>query len=268
MNNRIDKFKAKLREFYKNNKRDFPWRKTDNPYKILVSEIMLQQTQTGRVIEKYARFLKAFPTFSHLAHAPQNTVLKEWQGLGYNRRALYLQRTARTVCEKYNGILPSLKEELVTLPGVGPNTAGAVIAFAFNKPAVFIETNIRRVFIHEFFREKEGVADKELYPFIEASLDTKNPRDFYYALMDYGVYLGKAGTNPNRKSKHYKTQTTFEGSVRQMRGKILKLLINGEKDTLLLAKEFENRRFFNEALRQLIGEEFIEKKGRKITLKS
>ncbi len=228
---------------------------------------MLQQTQTGRVVDKYVAFLKAFPSFSHLTKAPQSNVLTVWQGLGYNRRALYLKRTAETVCEKYKGNLPSLKEELMTLPGIGPNTAGAVIAFAFNKPAVFIETNIRRVFIHEFFREKENVTDKELYPLIAASLDMKNPRQFYYALMDYGAYLGKTVTNPNRKSKHYKIQTKFEGSVRQVRGKILKLLIEKPLSRKALEEHFENREFLIRALSELTSEGFITEKNYSFSIK-
>ena len=147
----IPEFRKKIRSFYKENKREFAWRNTSDPYEILVSEMMLQQTQTGRVIEKYASFLNAFPTVSHLSKASTSEVLKAWQGLGYNRRALYLKRTAEIICEKHDGTFPKLKEELVELSGIGENTAGAVIAFAYNEPVIFIETNIRRVFIHEFF---------------------------------------------------------------------------------------------------------------------
>lgn len=265
---KIPGFKKKIYTFYKENKREFDWRNTTDPYKIIVSEMMLQQTQTGRVIEKYADFIHALPSVSHLAKAPTSEVLRLWQGLGYNRRALYLKRTAEIICETYNNAFPSLKEELVKLPGVGPNTAGAVMAFAYNLPVVFIETNIRRVFIHEFFREKEKVSDQQIYPFIENSLDTKNPRDWYYALMDYGAYIGKTTTNPNRKSETYSKQSKFEGSIRQVRGAILKLLLEKVMSETALSKQFENKEFYNQAIKQLIKEGFVEKIGNSISLKS
>lgn len=261
-------FRNKVWDFYNQNKRDFAWRKTTDPYKIVVSEMMLQQTQIGRVIEKYAVFLKAFPTVSHLAKAPTSDVLRVWQGLGYNRRALYLKRTAEILCEKHNGTFPRLKSDLVNLPGVGINTAGAVIAFAYNQPVIFIETNIRRVFIHEFFREKEKVSDQEIYPLIEATIDTKNPRDYYYSLMDYGAYLGKTIVNPNRRSETYSKQSIFEGSRRQVRGIILKLLVEKPLTDKILAKQFENSKFYDEALKQLEKEGFIVRKSNKLSLKS
>lgn len=233
---------------------------------------MLQQTQTGRVIEKYNNFLKTFPTVSHLSKAPQSEVLKHWQGLGYNRRALYLKRAAVIICEKYNGTFPNLKSELIKLPGVGVNTAGAVIAFAHNIPAVFIETNIRRVFIHEFFREKENVSDQEIYPLIEGSLPhpegvSWDVRNFYYALMDYGAYLSKLETNPNRKSEHYRKQSSFNGSPRQARGQILKLLLKRPLDKMSLEKNVANVHF-KTALEQLQQEGFIEEKENNLYLKS
>ncbi len=228
--------------------------------------MMLQQTQTSRVIEKFAEFIKAFPTVSRLSKADQKDVLKLWQGLGYNRRALYLLQTARTICEKHNGRVPSLKEKLVTLPGVGNNTAGAVIAFAHNFPAIFIETNIRRVFIHEFFREKEKVSDQEIFPLIEATLDQKNPREWYYALMDYGAYLSKFETNPNRKSMHYKKQSKFDGSMRQVRGKILKLLLEKPHSMQEFEKLFDEKEYLIKALYQLEKEGFILCSGKNVFL--
>lgn len=264
----IPEFRKKIRKFYKESRREFPWRDTYNPYEIFVSEMMLQQTQTGRVTEKYAVFLKAFPTISHLSKAPASDVLKIWQGLGYNRRALYLKRTAEILCERHNGTFPRLKSDLVKLPGVGENTAGAVIAFAYNQPVIFIETNIRRVFIHEFFREKEKVSDQEIYPLIEATIDTKNPRDYYYSLMDYGAYLGKTIVNPNRRSETYSKRSMFEGSRRQVRGIILKLLVEKPLRDKILAKQFENSKFYGEALKQLEKEGFIVRKSNKLSLKS
>jgi len=263
----IPTFQNKIRSFYKENKREFPWRNTTDPYKIVVSEIMLQQTQTARVVEKYVAFISAFPTVSRLANANQTDVLKLWQGLGYNRRALYLKRTAEIVCEKHGGTFPEHKRELIKLPGIGVNTAGAVIAFAYNTPIVFIETNIRRVFIHEFFRETQIVSDHQLYPLIEASLDIKNPRDWYYALMDYGAYLGKIEQNPNRKSLSYSKQSKFDGSQRQARGKLLKLLLIKARTLSSLDKEFVNKNHLQNAVEQLVKEGFITKKEGKLYLK-
>lgn len=260
-------FKNKIFEFYKKNKRDFAWRNTTDPYKILVSEIMLQQTQTSRVIEKYSNFLNAFPTIKDLAIAQQSEVLQLWQGLGYNRRALYLKRTAEIITSDYNQIFPTDLITLMSLPGIGKNTAGAISAFAFNKPVIFIETNIRRVFIHEFFKLQTAVDDKQILPLIQQTLDLTNPRDWYYALMDYGAYLATTTINPNRKSKHYTKQSKFEGSQRQVRGKILKLLLVSELKPDLLEGNFEDKVKYTKALEQLISEGFVEIETNLIRLK-
>ena len=222
----IKKFQNKIYSHYRKNKRDFPWRKAITPYKIVVSEIMLQQTQAPRVIEKFKLFIKTFPNFESLAHAPLKDILTVWQGLGYNRRALGLKKLAEIIVTKYNGRLPKTPEELVHLPWIGPHTAGSIAAYAFNYPSIFIETNIRSIFIHEFFGDTTDISDKALLPYIEAVLDRNNPRDWYNALMDYGTWLKATRPNPSRKSKHYTKQSTFEGSNRKLRGMILKLLTN------------------------------------------
>ena len=201
-----------------------PRRETRDPYKILVSEIMLQQTQVSRVLEKYGSFLKSFPTIRELAHAASGDVLRAWQGLGYNRRALLLKRCAEEVVERFGGVIPQERADLESLPGIGKATAGSMRAFAFNKPDVFIETNIRSVYIHHFFGDRSDVIDAALVPYIAKTLDRKNPREWYYALMDYGVYLKSIMPNPNRKSRHYTRQSRFEGSDRQIRGRALKIL--------------------------------------------
>lgn len=209
-----------LKNFYKKNKRaHLPWRKTKDPYKILVSELMLQQTQVSRVLIKYDSFLKKFPTFEVLASAPLSDVLKEWQGLGYNRRAKFLHQTAKIVMGEYTGRFPKDPAVIETLPGVGHYTARAVVAFAFNIPVVCIETNIRTVFMHFYFKDKETISDKEILPLIERDLKKSKmePRDFYAALMDYGSYLKANGVRINNKSKHYTKQSKFEGSIRQKR---------------------------------------------------
>jgi A/G-specific adenine glycosylase len=215
---------------YRKHFRVFPWRETSDPYKILVSEIMLQQTQTDRVRVKYAEWLTHFPTFESLAKVPLQKVLKTWQGLGYNRRALALKRAAEVVVKEYGGKLPADYEKILDLPGIGPYTAGAVMAFAFNKPFPIIETNIRTVYIHFFFENQFGqIHDKELMPIIERTMDRDNPREWYYALMDYGVMLKKTIGNLNTRSKHYTKQTKFIGSNRQIRSSILKAITQSKK---------------------------------------
>lgn len=224
---RIAAFQELIFDYYQKYGRALPWRNTSNPYRILVSEFMLQQTQVRRVLLKYNPFLKKFPDLKTLSHASLREVLQEWQGLGYNRRALMLHKLAKRVVAEYGGKLPRDSKLLNELPGVGKGTAGAICTFAFNQPAVFIETNIRRVFIHHFFSKKASVADTEIFPFIEQTLDAKNPRAWYYALMDYGAELGRTSMrdNPNKKSSHYAKQSKFAGSDRELRGKIIKLVV-------------------------------------------
>lgn len=212
-------------DYYQRNKRVLEWREHVTPYGVFVSEVMLQQTQVPRVIVKFPEFTNRFPDFASLAAAPVKEVLAAWQGMGYNRRGLYLKRSAEIIMEQYGGILPENPVLIDELPGIGPATAAAIVTYAFNKPTVFIETNIRRVFIHHFFADSHEISDVQLYPYVAQTLDQENPREWYYALMDYGTYLAKTVPNPNRKSKHYVKQSTFEGSMRQIRGLILRLLI-------------------------------------------
>ena len=219
-------FKKLIWDYYKKHGRNLPWRRTRDPYRILVSEIMLQQTQVVRVIPKYQVFLKRFPTFSKLAYTQLGDVLKTWQGLGYNRRAKYLWTTAQQVIMEHGGKLPSDPAILQKLPGIGPNTAGALVAFAFNKPVVFIETNIRSVFIHEFFKNKRFITDKDILLLIERTCpaEPRRSREWYYALMDYGAMLKATKPNPSRRSVHHSRQSQFEGSNRQLRGAIIRIL--------------------------------------------
>ncbi len=221
----IRDFQETIYRYYLKHKRDFPWRSTDNQYFILVSEIMLQQTQVERVIEKYKKFISIFPDFSTLARANLKEVFTVWHGLGYNRRALSLLNIAQTVMTRYGGNLPVTVEELEALPGIGKATAGAILAFAFNIPVVLIETNIRRVFIHHFFHNSGSIKDRDILLFIEQTLDRAHPRKWYYALMDYGSMLKRQGENPNRRSAGYRQQSPFEGSDRKIRGRLLELLI-------------------------------------------
>lgn len=225
MTRREQRFIRAVWEFYSHHKRsELPWRKTHDPYRILVSEVMLQQTQVERVIPAYKKFLATFKTVETLAGAPLGLVLRAWQGLGYNRRAKLLHTCAQTIVREYHGRFPKTYRELVALPGIGPYTAGAVLAFAYNTPTPFIETNIRSVFIHHFFNDATDVSDAEIFPYITRTCDTQNPRTWYWALMDYGTFIKKTYGNPNSRSKHYVPQSTFRGSDRQIRGAIIHAL--------------------------------------------
>jgi A/G-specific adenine glycosylase len=186
---------------------------------------MLQQTQAERVAGKFSEFLESFPDFTTLSRTPLPDLLAAWQGLGYNRRAVALKRCAEAVVTGHNAHLPDSVPLLEKLPGIGHYTARAVAAFAFNRPTVFIETNIRAVFIHHFCHDRDGVKDQELLPMIAATLDQENPRVWYNALMDYGVMLKKAHRNPARRSAHHTTQSPFRGSNRELRSRILQTLL-------------------------------------------
>ncbi len=220
----INDFKKIIWNYYASNGRLFEWRHTDDPYKVFISEVMLQQTQTARVAQKFPPFIAKFPDFKSLAQASLKDVLLQWQGLGYNRRGMYLHQAAQIILEQHGGMLPNDPEILVALPGIGKATAASICAFAYNNPTVFIETNIRAVFIHFYFNGKNAIDDRDIFPLVKATLDQDNSRDWYYALMDYGVMLKKTLVNPSRKSRHHHKQSKFEGSDRQIRGMILRIL--------------------------------------------
>lgn len=257
-------FREKVYRHYRAHGRDLPWRRTGDPYAILVSEIMLQQTQVERVAGKYGEFMARFPDPGTLARAPLRDVLAAWQGMGYNRRAIALREGAERILKVHGGEIPRTVAELMDLPGVGRATACAVAAFAFGLAAPFIETNIRRVFIHFFFPGRQDVKDAELMPLVERTMDRKSPRHWYYALMDYGVMLRREVENPNRRSAHYRRQPSFEGSTRQMRGRILKALISGGGMTEagLAAGLGIDPSALRERLAALITEGFIRRRGR------
>lgn len=241
--------------------RTFLWRETTDPYHIFVSEVMLQQTQTHRVIEKYRLFIDQFPTVQSLAQASLREVLFFWQGLGYNRRALALQKSAQIILEHYNGSIPNNPDKLIELPGIGKATAASICAFAFNQPTIFIETNLRTVYIHQFFSDKPLVHDQELFPLIEQTLEKTKARLWYYALMDYGVMLKKKLPNPSRKSVHHIKQSTFIGSDRQIRGAILRELtaysVLSQEELFIALNEDKIR--VEKVLNALIKEGFIKK---------
>lgn len=257
-------FTEKVWKYYrKEGRHTLPWRKTKNPYRILVSEVMLQQTQAERVIPKYQSFLKRFPTVRVLAEASLGEVLRGWQGLGYNRRAKMLHECAKEITRKFRGRIPRLFEELKSLPGIGDYTAGAILAFAYNIPIPIIETNIRTVIIHHFFKDSTDVSDREIFRYIERTLDRENPREWYYALMDYGAYLKKTIGNESVRSRHYTKQSIFKNSDRQIRGAIVRALTEGGKTRKVLHAElpFDAQRI-DEQVERLLAEGLIVKEGR------
>jgi A/G-specific adenine glycosylase len=264
----VRRFRDTIYGYYRVHKREMPWRQTYNPFRILVSEFMLQQTQVERVMGKYGDFLAKFPDFESLAGAPWPEVLAVWQGLGYNRRALSLKRLAQSVMEDWGGALPTTIEDLRSLPGIGPATAGAVLAFAFEQPVVFIETNIRRVFLHFFFADQESVTDREILPLVAETLDRQRVRDWYYALMDYGAKLKGDFPNPNRRSAHYARQSPFNGSNRKVRGQILKTLLGEPVSSVEeLAQTMGISQARTEAaLEQLLAEGFVIRSGERLCL--
>lgn len=249
---------------------DLPWRKTIDPYAILVSELMLQQTQVARVIPKYQQFMEQFPSLEKLSLASLPEVLVIWQGLGYNRRARYLWQLANLLTSRNQHTLPCTLSELESLPGIGPYTAAAVMAFAYNQPALVIETNVRSVVLYHFFPNQDKVSDAHLRPILEACLPLVEPRLWYAALMDYGSHLKSVIPNPSRKSKHHVVQSRFIGSVRQVRGEIVRVLSHrlgyqgdyGEIKQLMSG----NTEYFELAVDQLCHEQLIYRNGNLLIL--
>ncbi len=271
MTKKQEAFVKTVTDFYTTNGRhDLPWRQTHEPYKILVSEIMLQQTQVARVITKYDEFLRLFPTVQSLAKAPLGAVLTAWQGLGYNRRAKMLHQCARTIVDEYKGDWPTDIATLRSLPGIGPYTAGAVAAFAFSIPSTIIETNVRTVYLHHFFSNQSDVPDTALLPIITATLDHDDPRSWYYALMDYGSHLKQTIGNKNTQSKHYTKQSKFAGSDRQIRGAIIRALSATDGGVILtnIAKQISSTDTdrLQGQLTKLLAEQMVEKVGSKYQL--
>lgn len=271
MTNDIECFQQTVRDYYAQHARVLPWRKLNYPeqeiaYQVLVSEFMLQQTQVPRVIEKYETWLAAYPRLSDVARADFADILAHWNGLGYNRRARFLFEACKLIQNDYIGIIPHDIKTLQSIKGIGYNTAAAIIVYAYNKPIAFIETNIRTVFIYHFFQNQEPVADSQLLPLVDSTMDKTNPREWFWALMDYGSYIKKHIDNVGKKSKHYVKQSSFKGSKRQLRGTILKLLINGEKSYKELRFLCENDNRLNSVLLELEKEKLLTKTGVLYTL--
>lgn len=266
----IRDFRDELYRYYdQHGRHDLPWRQTVNgvfePYLIVVSELMLQQTQVSRVTPKFEHFIQKFPDFRSLAAASLGDVLVEWQGLGYNRRAKFLWQLANDVVAMHDGVLPEEPMELVKLPGIGKNTAGAICAYAWNKPELFIETNVRTVYFHHFFADRQGIDDKEILELLVQTIDPDEPRQFYWALMDYGTHLKSTVGKTIHRSKHYTKQSKFEGSKRQVRGRVIRLLTANPATFADLASDIEDDRLA-EVMQDLLNEGLVVETGKDFRL--
>ena len=266
-------FVERVREEGRLHHRDLPWRYLDDPYAVLVSEVMLQQTQVARVLKHWERWMALFPTVDALAAAGTADVLAQWQGLGYNRRALALKRACEECAASRGGRLPETAEELVELPGIGPATAAGVMAFAFDQPGVYLETNVRTVFLHELFPGREGVSDRELVPLVADTCPEDGARAWYYALLDYGAHLKSVTANPSRRSAHHARQSAFEGSRRQKRAELVRVVLAepgiGEDDLARRLDAFERAAgrdgvdagTFDSIVSDLVAEGFFRREG-------
>jgi len=263
----IQKFQGVVLDYYDAHKRKLAWREHIDPYHVLISEVMLQQTQVPRILVKFPEFVTRFPTLKSLASGPAADVFGKWQGIGYNRRAKYLHDAAQIIVNKYGAVVPSDPDILVQLPGIGPATAASIACFAYDKPVVFIETNIRRAYIHHFFADQTDVHDRDIIPLVAESLPPDSAREWYYALMDYGAHLGKVVKNPNRKSRHYARQSAFEGSSRQVRGAIIRALTSCKSPitSRVLEKNIHDGRF-DLILQGLVDEGLVKRSGDKLSL--
>jgi A/G-specific adenine glycosylase len=264
----IPAFRSLVLEYYRNHGRRFPWRETTDPYRILIAEVMLQQTPVERVRVKYGEFLGKFPNVAVLATAPLCEILKTWHGMGYNRRAIALQEAAQSIVLDHGGNFPCSIEVLVTLPGVGRATAGAILAYAYNAPVAFIEVNVRRVFIHFFFQDRDRVTDREILPLVAKALVPGDARTWYNALMDYGAFLRKRSVPAARRGASYHPRPRFTGSNRELRGRVLSSLIShgrvdyGDLPGMVSGEEEDVYRVLGE----LVKEGFIMKEGHEIRL--
>lgn len=242
-----------LTYYKKYGRHDLVWRKKITPYKILVSEVMLQQTQVSRVLPKFSEWMRRFPTLVALRQASLQDVLVLWQGLGYQRRVKALLMIAKEVKQ-----LPKSYEGLLKLPGIGPYTASAICAFAYDTFAYpVLETNIRTVLIEYFHLGEDEIHDGVLYDDIDRLVTYKQvkelgARHFYYALMDYGAYLKSQKISHNKKSKHHVVQSVYKGSSRELRAKVLFAITHGE--TLPEDERLEK------VLSELIKEKYIERR--------
>ena len=237
---RIVSFQHKIFSWWTTHKRDLPWRHTRDPYRIMISEVMLQQTQVLRVLPKYREFIERFPTVVDLAKATSADVLRIWKGMGYNRRALYLHRTAKIICDQYNGHFPINYELLTTLPGLGTYTARAILVFAFKQEVPLVDTNIRQIITHFFFNDqpqKESVIEEVARQLVPSGKSW----EWHQALMDYGALrLARARSGSLIKASR-RTSVPFKDSNRFFRGRIIDRLREGDIRESKLASEFKKK---------------------------
>lgn len=254
----MDEFKEQIWDYYRVNARAMPWRDKPTFYYVLVSEIMLQQTQVSRVLPKFQLFIERFPTMSDLASASLASVIEQWVGLGYNRRAKYLHEASKLVV---SGAQPASLEAIVRLPGVGKNTAAAIMNYVYNTPVPFVETNIRTVYINYFFANQGDVTDAQILEKVAATIDRDNAREWFWALMDYGAYLKARGQASLSSSRHYKKQSPLDGSIRQLRGWIIAELSTGAMPLAQLQEKYGRDSRYKIALEGLKKDGLLELTG-------
>jgi A/G-specific adenine glycosylase len=248
-----EEFIARVWSYYRAHQRQLPWRGINKcslrvrGYRVVVSELMLQQTQVTRVVDKYNLWMQQWPTIDSFISASFVDVLSAWSGLGYNRRAKYIFDSLHTIHDMFKGIVPADTTTLTKLPGIGINTAGAIVVYTYNLPVVFIETNIRTVFLHEWYQQATTkVPDSLLLEKVADTIDVDNPRAWYYALMDYGTFIKRLHGSQLSKSASYKKQPMFKGSKREVRGRVVALLLRNSVMTLNeLAANIPDRRLSN-----------------------
>ena len=250
----MDAFKEKVWNYYAKHSRTMPWRDAPSFYNVLVSELMLQQTQVSRVTPKFLAFMERFPSIVDVSNAPLSDVIEQWVGLGYNRRAKYLHQACKVVAETGQ---PQSAASLIALPGVGKNTAAAIMNYVYNQGTPFVETNIRTVYLTEFFEGQADVMDAQILELVAATLDVENPRDWFWALMDYGAHLKSLGQGNITMSKHYKRQSKLAGSLREMRGWIIQALTHGSANEVALKQSFNDDARFETAVSGLIADDLI-----------
>ena len=289
-NHRITGFQRRLIHWYKNHHRKLPWRETHDPYKIWISEVMLQQTTVQAVLPYYQKWEKLFPDIKSLSRAPLQKVLKAWQGLGYYQRAKSLHKASRIIIDKFKGQIPPDYDELKNLPGFGPYTTAAVLSFAFNKPYPVLDANVRRVIMRiGRIRQKDSVKDKTLIPFLESQLPPKKSGLFNQALMELGALVcrpknphcllcpiieyceayqaGEQEVIPPPKKRHYQKIEAVIGII----WKNDRLLIQKRPSPGLLADLWEfpgGKRVAGESLRQALDREIKEELSAEVAEKN
>ena len=260
----IKSFRTKIRTFYRKHGRDLPFRMINNPYLVTVSEIMLQQTQVDRVIPKYENWIKQFPDWKTLSKSSNKSILTYWSGLGYNRRALYLKEIAQIIVKNHNGKMPPDIKTLQSFPGIGKYTSHAILIFAFDKRVAAVDTNIRKVLLHEFNLPPE-TSEKDIQSLADLVLPKTKIKEWHYALMDY------AKTLPQDVHIKYQTkykQSKFEGSLRQIRGEIIRQLTKNRFTTIQQISAILKRNDVDiqKAITTLVNENMIQVKNKKIYL--